>query len=84
MGTKLDVGEHSVGNRRRHVLFVRVRTFAFSGVLRNGEGEGNFYSPGGVPWQWRTPLWEAKSLLWRNSPSIRQGIAIGTEFLCDK
>ena len=56
----------------------------FSRVLRNREGEGNLYSPGGVPWQRRTPLQEAKSLLRQNSLSIRPSIAIGTELLCDE
>ena len=47
-------------------------------------GKGSFYSLGGVPGQWRIPLQEARSLLQRSSLSIRQGIAVGTEFPCDE
>ena len=56
----------------------------FIGELKNMGGEGSFYSLGGVPWQWRILLQEAKSLLQWSNPSIGQGTAIGTEFLCDE
>ena len=52
--------------------------------LRGEGGEGSLYSLGGVPWQWRILLQEAKSLLRRSNPSIRLGTAVGTELLCDE
>ena len=54
------------------------------GELKNEDGEGSFYSLGGVPWQWRILLWEAKSLLQQSSLSIGQGTAVGTGFPCDE
>ena len=56
----------------------------FIGELNNMGGEGSFYSLGGVPWQRRILLQEAKSLLQRSSLSIGQGTAFGTGFLCDE
>ena len=56
----------------------------FIGELKNGGSGGSFYSLEGGPWQWRIPLWEAKSLLRWSSLSIRQGTAVGTGFLCDE
>ena len=55
-----------------------------SGGLKNGENKGSLYNPGGIPWQQRTPLWEAKGLLRWNNPPIGQGIADGIELLCDR
>ena len=84
VGTVLNVGECGMGNRGRHdFLLLRQRCW-FSGGLRNGENGGSFYNLGGVPLQWRTLLWEARSLLQLSSPSIGQGIANGMELLCDK
>ena len=52
--------------------------------LKNREDEGSSYILGGVPWQRKTPLLEAKSLLQQNIPSIGQDNAVRTEFLCDE
>ena len=52
--------------------------------LRREGSEGSLYSLGGVPWQWRILPQEAQSPLRRSSPSIGQGTAVGTEFLCDE
>ena len=56
----------------------------FIGRLKGEDGEGSFCSLGGVPWQWRILLREAKSLLQRSNLSIGLGTAVGTEFLCDE
>ena len=55
-------------------------------IVRLGSegGEGSLYSLGGVPWQWRILLQEAKSLLWWSNPSIGLGTVVGMEFLCDE
>ena len=52
--------------------------------LKNMGGEGSFYSLGGVPWQWRTQFWEAKSLLRQSILFNRPGTADGMELLCDR
>ena len=71
-----------MGNGRRHVCCLGREWFI--GRLRSEGGEGSFYSLGGVPWQRRILLLEAKSLLQLSIPSIGQGIAVGMEFLCDE
>ena len=65
------------------LLVVGVKSLV-SRELKNGEDEGHFCSPGGVPWQRKTLLREAKSPLQQNNPSIRQGIANRMEFLYDE
>ena len=66
------------------MLLVMGAELLISGELRDGENEESFYIPGGVPWQRKTLLLEAKSLLWWNIPSIGQDNAVGTGFLCDE
>ena len=84
VGTVLNVGECSVGNRGRHNFLLFETKMLFSGGLRSGENGGCFYNSGEVPWLQRTPLWEANNFLWLSNPSIRPGIANGTELLCDE
>ena len=60
------------------------RKGSISRKLKSGENRGSSYSPGGVPWLWRIPLQEARSLLQLSTLSNRQGNANVTGFLCDK
>ena len=70
-GAILNIGGHSMEDGGRHdFLLVGDEGADFSGGLRNGENEGSFYNLGEVPWQLRTPLQEAKSLLQWNNPFI--------------